>query len=246
MSAKTTFKRVALVAVAALGMGVLTSVAPASAAAVSPTSITVGTIPSASVGSVHSTPVTIAFPAGTGSDTFAISVRVTAAPTGSGYKNFQTDLASGATTSGTNIKAKITVTKATSNDGIALTAAAATSTSDVDGNTVGTLYTSSVATSAAGSAGFVINVTPDVAGTYSVLVSTRNTVTTIAAATLPIYTAGDANKTYSFATGATPTSVTLAAVTGADTTGGLTGTGRLFSATPVSYTHLTLPTKRIV
>ena len=32
MSTKTTFKRIALVAVAALGLGVLTSVAPASAA----------------------------------------------------------------------------------------------------------------------------------------------------------------------------------------------------------------------
>jgi trimeric autotransporter adhesin len=34
MSTKTTFKRIALVAVAALGLGVLTSVAPASAARV--------------------------------------------------------------------------------------------------------------------------------------------------------------------------------------------------------------------
>ena len=34
MSTKTTFKRIALVAVAALGFGVLTSVAPASAAEV--------------------------------------------------------------------------------------------------------------------------------------------------------------------------------------------------------------------
>jgi len=44
MSTKTTFKRVALVAVASLGFGVLTSVAPASAASGKATAITVGTI----------------------------------------------------------------------------------------------------------------------------------------------------------------------------------------------------------
>ena len=43
MSTKTTFKRVALVAVAALGFGVLTSVSPANAADVTPTALTVGT-----------------------------------------------------------------------------------------------------------------------------------------------------------------------------------------------------------
>ncbi len=45
MSTKTTFKRIALVAVAALGFGVLTSVAPASAAGnvELATSIAVGT-----------------------------------------------------------------------------------------------------------------------------------------------------------------------------------------------------------
>ena len=231
MSTKTTFKRIALVAVAALGLGVLTSVAPASAAAVTPTAITLGTIPAAAVGTVHAMPITIAYPVSTGSDTFTISVRVTAAPTGSGYKNFQTTLATGVTTTGTNVKAAITVTKATSNDGIATTAAADTSTSSVDGATVGTLYTSSNTTGAAGKASFLVNVTPDFAGTYSVLVSTNNAAISVAAATLPIYTSGDAVKTYSFTTGISPTSVTLSAVTGADTTGSGTGTGRLMKAT---------------
>jgi hypothetical protein len=43
MSTKTTFKRIALVAVAALGLGVVSSVAPASAATVYTTSISVTT-----------------------------------------------------------------------------------------------------------------------------------------------------------------------------------------------------------
>jgi len=198
----------------------MTSTAPASAAAVEPTSITVGTIPAASVGTVHAQPVTIAFPGtDTGSDTFAISVRVTSAPSGSGYRNFNDDLASGEITTGTNVKAKITITYPTSNDGLGTTAAADTSTSSVDGSTVAMLYTSSVATGTADKASFLINVTPDIAGTYTVLVSTRDTTTTIAAATLPVYSAGDASASYSFATGATPTTATLATVTGAQATG---------------------------
>ena len=233
MSTKTTFKRVALVAVAALGMGVLSSVAPASAATKTPTSVTVGTIPSASVGTVHTTPVTIAFPgAAEGSDTFTINVRVTEAPSGSGYRNFNDNYAQGEITSGTNIKATITTTLPTANDGIALTAAGVTSTSSVDGSTVGTLYTSSIATGTALSATFNINVTPDKAGTYKVLVSTRGSDgTAVTAANVAVYAAGDASNTYSFATGVAPTTATLAAVTGATVTGSTATTGRLMSVT---------------
>jgi len=234
MSTKTTIKRVALVAVAALGMGVLSSVAPASAATKTPTSVTVGTIPSASVGTVHTTPVTIAFPgAAAGSDTFTISVRVTAAPTGSGYKNFQSDLKAGATTSGTNIKAKVTVSLATGNDGLfAYPSTSSDATSSADGQTVGGTYTSSNATGTAASARFNINITPDIAGTYSVLVSTRGSDgTALTAATVPVYAAGDASKTYSFATGVAPTTATLATVTGATVTGSTATTGRLMSVT---------------
>jgi hypothetical protein len=233
MSTKTTLKRIALVAVSAMGFGLMTSIAPANATgAVEPTSITVGTIPSASVGSVHATPVTIAFP-GTddGSDTFAIAVRVTSAPTGSGYKNFNDDLASGETTSGTNVKAKVTITRATGNDGLGTTAAAASSTSEVDGQTVAMLYTSSNATGTADKASFLINVTPDVAGTYTVLVSTRDTTSAVTAANAPVYAAGDASATYSFATGTSPTTATLATVTGATVTGATDTIGRLMKVT---------------
>ena len=63
MSTKTTFKRVALVAVAALGLGVVTSVAPASAnGAITPTAVTVGTIPASAVGSTINIPVSITAP----------------------------------------------------------------------------------------------------------------------------------------------------------------------------------------
>ena len=87
MSTKTTLKRIALVAVSALGFGVLTSVAPASAT-VTPTAITVGTIPGgAQVGTAHTTPVSISAPFTTGgSDTFSISVKVTSSPAGSAFR----------------------------------------------------------------------------------------------------------------------------------------------------------------
>jgi len=88
MSTKTTFKRVALVAVAALGFGVLTSVAPATAAGTtnSPTSLTVGTIPTHRVGVLSSTPVTVNLPAGwtiANADSFTLVARVLTAPAGS-------------------------------------------------------------------------------------------------------------------------------------------------------------------
>ena len=59
MSTKTTFKRIALVTVAALGFGVLSSVAPATAAPITPTAVTVGTVPTAAVGVAHTIPITI-------------------------------------------------------------------------------------------------------------------------------------------------------------------------------------------
>jgi hypothetical protein len=83
MSTKTTFKRVALVAVAALGFGVLTSVAPATAAGVTPTKVTVGTLPTAAVGVEVTVPVTITVPITTTGDTFTATVKVTSAPSGS-------------------------------------------------------------------------------------------------------------------------------------------------------------------
>ena len=92
MSTKTTFKRVALVAVAALGFGVLTSIAPASAlGAITPTAVTVGTVPTAQVGVANVTPITVTAPltAG-GSDTFSVNVRVTSAPAGSAFSGLAT------------------------------------------------------------------------------------------------------------------------------------------------------------
>jgi len=239
MSTKTTFKRIALVAVASLGFGVLTSVAPASAATggVTPSALTVGTIPTAQVGVAHATPITITAPADTlntgGSDTVTINVRVTSAPTGSAFKSLanQSKLASDGTTAGTfvaatvasgnNVGAQIGFT-ATSGGIVSTTAGLAS-----DKMTVGTNWTTSPKTAAARTAGsmgaLTVNITPDVAGTYVVLVSTSTTYTDNTTAVAAAYTAGEANTSYTFTTGASVTAVALSAVTGSSTKGSSTG-----------------------
>jgi len=227
-----------------LGFGVLTSVAPASADASSPTSVTVGTIPAAQVGVTHSTPVTVAFPAGLASDTFTVNVRVTSAPTGSAYRSLNassaserqtistTGLSHGVTAAGNTVTAKITVTQSTATGILQATS------SDFDDVTVGALFTAGPGASTAGSASFLINVVPDQVGSYTVLVSTHCGSTadagTCAAAGVTAtndsqaYAAGDANSAYSFTTGAAVTAVALSASTGSSTVG---TTGQVIKAT---------------
>jgi len=83
MSTKTTLKRIALVAVSALGFGVMTAIAPANAA-VTLSGITAGTPWSGRVNTAGRIPVTVSFAAGAAAnDTITVGIRVTGAPTGS-------------------------------------------------------------------------------------------------------------------------------------------------------------------
>ncbi len=105
MSTKTTFKRVALVAVAALGFGVLTSVAPASATQTSGTSVSIGTVPTARVGQWSYVPVNVFIPTTgltTGTDTITINAEVTAAPLSGGPSNRASNLGDNYTTAAAN------------------------------------------------------------------------------------------------------------------------------------------------
>jgi trimeric autotransporter adhesin len=237
MSTKTTFKRIALVAVAALGLGVLTSVAPATAATgtgITPTALNVGTIPTAQVGVSHSTPISIVAAAATlaagGSDTTTINVRVTSAPVGSAFRTLanQGKLADG-TTAGTLIAS----TFASGNNVGALVGFTAVSggivqAADLAGDlmTVGTNFTTTPKSAAAISAGSMgtlsVDITPDVAGTYTVLVSADNTWDD-GAGLSSAYAAGQTNVSYTFTTGAAVTAVALSAVTGTSTKGSATG-----------------------
>jgi len=83
MSTKTTFKRIALVAVAALGLGVVSSVAPASAATTL-TSVTVGTVPALRTGVTAVIPVTVNYSAAASGDTITIAAQVISAPSSGG------------------------------------------------------------------------------------------------------------------------------------------------------------------
>jgi hypothetical protein len=244
MSTKTTLKRIALVAVSALGFGLLGNVVPAQAATASfnTSSLTVGTIPTAQVGVAHKTPITLTAAADTlalgGSDTVQVSVRVTSAPTGSAFKSFatRTKLADGSTAGtflaasfaeGNNVGASIGFT-ATSGGIISTTHDLAD-----DLMTVGTNWTTTPKTAAqrtAGSMGaLTVDITPDVAGTYVVLVSTSTTYTNNVTAVAGSYTAGDTNVSYTFTTGAAVTAVALSAATGVSTED--TATGQLIKVT---------------
>ena len=73
MSTKTTIKRIALVAVSALGLGVLSSVAPASAATATYT-IGTPTVTPAATGSTFQITAPITFTGGSASDTATVSI----------------------------------------------------------------------------------------------------------------------------------------------------------------------------
>ena len=80
MSTKTTFKRIALVTVAALGFGLL-SVVPSTAVQQADTLTLSATTSTASVGSTVSVTLTQTF-VGANSDTMSVTASLTSAPTG--------------------------------------------------------------------------------------------------------------------------------------------------------------------
>jgi len=234
MSTKTTLKRIALVAVSALGFGLMTSIAPASAVDATPTALTVGTLPTAQVGVAHAAPITISVPLPTlaGSDSFTVTARVTSSPVGSAFRDLPAKglTAAGATgvsfgggivASGSQVEAKIAIAKASTDTGI-IDDCKAVGTGSV---AWGCDYTSASRTSAGTSASVVVSVTPDIAGAYTVLVSTN------AGSTQALYSAAtnDANVSYSFTTASAVASVTLAGVTPASLAGN--SNGQIFKAT---------------
>ena len=81
MSTKTTFKRIALVAVAALGLGVLTSVAPASAAVQSDALTLSATTATAAIGETATATMSLTFlDTDSGTDTMTATVAVLSSP----------------------------------------------------------------------------------------------------------------------------------------------------------------------
>jgi hypothetical protein len=216
MSTKTTLKRIALVAVSALGFGLL-SVAPSQATARTAASIVVGDVPSARVGQSAYVPVKVYLPSGTAAlDTITINAEITAAPILGGAANAASDLNAVAADDSANDSGQYLALTDTSN------AATFANTTEIHGRmdatrtngaNVGATATGVAASSApdyiiqaadvsAGYIGFNVRITPDVVGSYTVLVSTNST-------SVGSYTAGDKNASFTITTGGTPTGVTL-------------------------------------
>jgi len=221
MSTKTTFKRVALVTVAALGFGTMSAVAPASAAA--PTGITFGTVPAAVAGVKSLIPVTFTLPAGTavGTDSITIVARVTSAPAASAA-------ISAAASGGGSILARTSTAADGDRLGWAKPAAPTSGaygdfgtedyndnvdTGSTDNWTAGNTY--ALATGdLAGQVTLNLEFTPDVSGSYTIMVAVGSNVQTIAGlvdATTPTL-AGLTSASVSLTTSGSPTSVVLTPV----------------------------------
>jgi hypothetical protein len=237
MSTKTTFKRVALVVVAALGFGVLTSVAPASAAPKTASSIVVGTVPTGRVGVTSYVPVTIYLPSITTGDTLNINAEITSAPLSGGAANAASQLGGSNATAyndgglGLNISqsgSSITWTGgagSSSEDGrVALNRAngvdSVGNASSFAGPAAATraAYVVTDADVAAGYIADYVAIKPDVAGSYSVMVSATNFAAGYGLARTAVvnelYNPGDISASFTITTAGAPTSATLTQVAG--------------------------------
>lgn len=229
MSTKTTFKRIALVTVAALGFGVLTSVAPARATGLEElaTSIAVGTAESHRSGSFSYTPIVLNLPAtAAAADTVVVGVKLLTCPATSTLCDVSANPTQSAFTGITN------------NNGVRLDWAIASSGSGSNGTLLSTSSwsTSGNATATAqytigtdDSAGQItlrVAFKADVSGTYTFLVSTPNAITDVSglpASAGNYYSAStvDTSTAYAITTKSTATSVALTQVT----SGGASGSG---------------------
>jgi hypothetical protein len=167
MSTKTIYKRIALVAVASLGAGVL-SVAPASAAAIATSVPTVGA-PSANANIGATATVTVGFTTGAATtvnaaDTFTSTTVTISAPSGSGVTLADNNGSAAGTTAA-----------------FGLGSATATLAAEVDSSTGAVTRNTAAGTVASLAAGVAVagtvTIVPDVAGVYKVVVTTSNAAT---------------------------------------------------------------------
>jgi hypothetical protein len=195
MSTKTTFKRVALVAVASLGFGVLTSIAPASATAVVPTALSAGTSSPSRIGAASVTTITVTHPAAATAE-FTAAVKVTTAPATS---KAATD------TNTATLGATIVTSGAVTGSNVYA----------VGGANMAITNTTSPADATNKTTSFKVSFVADVAGTYTLLVSTGASA----------YAAGNASTVVTITTAGAPTAMKVASIAGAVVEGGNTSTG---------------------
>jgi hypothetical protein len=215
MSTKTTIKRIALVAVSALGLGVVTAVAPASAASAAPTTMMVGTAVPHRVGVASVTPITFTLPTGfvAGTDTFTVAAKVTSAPSTSGFSVVG---ASGDTNNVASANGKKYASSSILAARISFSSSSSVISANADGSSAGTTggaetggnYVSTAAyiKPLSGTTKVTVNVAlkADVAGAYTVMVSTS-----LRAVASADFASGDSSISYSVTSAGAPATITL-------------------------------------
>jgi len=189
MSTKTTFKRIALVAVAALGFGMVTTVSANAALVVG--SLSAGTSAPARVNTTSGSTTITVVNSTTGTDAQSISAQIVSAPTTS--VNAVLSFANGTTTylNGSAASTAVTVS--------------ATASSKTDQLVAGGIAYATYTPTAVSKNNFKVTLKADVAGTYQILVSNGST---------DGYSAGDKSVTYSITTVGAPTVVSVSKLAG--------------------------------
>jgi hypothetical protein len=239
MSTKTTFKRIALVAVAALGLGVVSSVAPATAQERTPSIISVTSDGALRAGVAGSITATFTLPAGYAiGDSIIVGARVTSAPATSFATSKSavpgTPAISATSPSATQFQwAKVgsgsgsygtlaNEARSTGQDGLGTAAAGAQNWSAVAD------YVSITGDSTA-TQSLSLLFTPDAAGSYTVLfyvgsvANAYNTASELLALSNAAIAQNLITSSATFTTGSTPTTATITAVQGTTITGSTGG-----------------------
>jgi trimeric autotransporter adhesin len=220
MSTKTLRKRIALVAVSALTGGLfgVVSTPAANAAGLQEivSSVAVGTVPTARAGVAIQVPVVLNLPSTMAdTDTFVVGVRLLTAPATSTLASVAANPTQNAFNAGANsasVGAKLHWAVANSGSGSFGTLSAGTYSSSGNASANATYQLGS--SDSTGQVTLNVNFTPDVSGTYTFVVSTPTTV--LSSAAIGVYSASTSDRSTVFAvsTGTTPTSITLANISG--------------------------------
>jgi trimeric autotransporter adhesin len=244
MSTKTLRKRISLVAVSALGAGLLSIVSMPASNAATFGAISVGTVPAARAGSTITVPITINVTPAASGETITVAAKAVSAPTSGGLSNapsvfastvaatnadaagavlyFGTAAGQIATTSGgagtgaysataagvdkDNQKSYIGVFKA------GTTTAGNIDTATVTGSVPATAQEFATSGTTATTVTAYLTIKPDLAGTYTFIVSVSDS------AARNSYAAGDQSTMITVTTAGAPATATLAAVGGSSST----------------------------
>ena len=240
MSTKTTFKRIALVAVAALGLGVISSVAPATAVERTPSIISVASNGALRSGVAGSITATFTLPAGYAvTDSIIVGARVTTAPATS-FATSKSAVPGTAAISSTSPSAtQFQWAKASSGSGSYGTMSAETRSTGSDGGnpsiasgaqnwTAAAEYLGGTGDSTA-TQSLTLNFTPDASGSYTIMffvgsgADGYNTAAGIRAKSTALIAQNLVTSTATFTTGSTPTAATITALQGTTITGSTGG-----------------------